>query len=531
MTMVPCRGTEPFLAGRHGGRPISKGSHSSQPWRASMLTCHHLRSTTPWALAAILLCCVATAAGSLQGDAEQAVRRAGFELEDVSVCVIDAETGRRLVDINASTARIPASNMKLLTSGVAARLLGSEFRFQTRLVRDGDRLVVIGDGDPAFGDPVLLARMQDPKGRPLDPESLIDLWVDAVVSDGIDQIDELVIDDRIFDREFTHASWPREQLINWYCAEVSGLNFHTNTLYFNPRPARGSVDISRISPAYDFLDIRNQLTNDTQRSKQSFAAVRPEGTNAFTCRGNITSAMKYEATVHDMPTLFGRYLAHRLAKQGVRVGRVRLANAGDPAFRGQTLGPVVMTPLAQVLERCNTKSHNLYAEAVLKRLGAHYTRSSGGWDNGGTVIRHAVQDALPRPDASLHVADGSGMSRENRLSAATLATWLADMDPGDPDDSMFIESLPEPGEGTLRKRFTSRGRNLDGIRIKAKSGYLNRICTLSGYVLSDEGRRLCFSILVNSPTNRPRDAKSMHEHIVLELVDQIDPSRITSAGG
>ena len=496
-----------------------------------MPTSRHFRFAPLAVLAATLLGGLSSASGSLQGDAELAVRRAGFELEDVSVCVIDAETGRRLVDINASTPRVPASNMKLLTSGVAARLLGSDFRFRTRLLRDGDRLVVVGDGDPAFGDPVLLARMQDAQGRPLDPESLVDLWVDAVVAADIERVDELVIDDRIFDREFTHASWPREQLINWYCAEVSGLNFHTNTLYFNPKPARGTVDISRISPAYDFLEIKNQLTNNTKRSKQSFAAIRPDGTNRFTCRGNITSSMKYEATVHDMPSLFGRYLAHRLAKRGVRVGRVRLANAGDPDFQGQTLGPVVMTPLAQVLERCNSKSHNLYAEAILKRLGAHYTRSSGGWDNGGTVIRHAVQDALPRPDASLHVADGSGMSRENRLSAATLATWLADMDPDDADDQMFIESLPEPGEGTLRKRFTTRGRNLEGISIKAKSGYLNRICTLSGYVMTDDGRRLCFSILVNSPTNRPREAKAMHERIVLQLVDRIDPSRITSAGG
>ncbi|MEE2719979.1 MAG: D-alanyl-D-alanine carboxypeptidase/D-alanyl-D-alanine-endopeptidase [Planctomycetota bacterium] len=496
-----------------------------------MPTSRHFRFAPLAVLAATLLGGLSTASGSLQGDAELAVRRAGFELEDVSVCVIDAETGRRLVDINASTPRVPASNMKLLTSGVAARLLGSDFRFRTRLLRDGDRLVVVGDGDPAFGDPVLLARMQDAQGRPLDPESLVDLWVDAVVAADIERVDELVIDDRIFDREFTHASWPREQLINWYCAEVSGLNFHTNTLYFNPKPARGTVDISRISPAYDFLEIKNQLTNNTKRSKQSFAAIRPDGTNRFTCRGNITSSMKYEATVHDMPSLFGRYLAHRLAKRGVRVGRVRLANAGDPDFQGQTLGPVVMTPLAQVLERCNSKSHNLYAEAVLKRLGAHYTRSSGGWDNGGTVIRHAVQDALPRPDASLHVADGSGMSRENRLSAATLATGLAALAPADGEDQMFIESLPEPGEGTLRKRFTTRGRNLEGISIKAKSGYLNRICTLSGYVMTDDGRRLCFSILVNSPTNRPREAKAMHERIVLQLVDRIDPSRITSAGG
>lgn len=491
----------------------------------------HPRSALLPALTAALLACVATATASLQGDAEQAVRRAGFELADVSVCVVDADTGRRLVDINASTPRVPASNMKLLTSGVAARLLGSEFRFQTRLLLDGNRLVVVGDGDPAFGDPVLLARMQDGSGQALDPESLVDMWVDAVVTAGIDRVDELVVDDRVFDRQFTHPSWPREQLINWYCAEVSGLNFHTNTLYFNPRPSRGAVDLTRLSPAYDFLEVRNKLSNNGKGSKQSFAAIRADGTNDFTCRGNIVSSVKYEATVHDMPTLFGRYLAHRLAQRGVHVDRIRLANAGDPAFEGRTIGPVVITPLSAVLERCNVKSHNLYAEALLKRLGAHYTRSSGSWDNGATVIRHAVQDALPRPDASLRIADGSGMSRENRVTAATIATWLADMDLQDPDDLLFIESLPEPGDGTLRSRFTTRGRNLPGLRIKAKSGYLKRICTLSGYVLADDGRRLCFSILVNSPGNRPREAKAMQERIVLELIDRMDTSRVTSAGG
>jgi len=189
----------------------------------------------------------------------------------------------------------------------------------------------------------------------------------------------------------------------------------------------------------------------------------------------------------------------------------------------------VVTPLAQVLERCNVDSHNIYAEALLKKLGATYTRSSGSWDNGATVIRHAVQEHLARPDPKLTVADGSGMSRQNQVSAATIAQWLASMDPDDPSDLMFIESLPEPGEGTLGKRFRTRGRNMPHARILAKSGYLKRSCTLSGYVLDDHGRRLCFSILVNTPTDRPRNAKSLHERVVLELVDRLEQARVTSA--
>ena len=482
-----------------------------------------------------LLACITTSGASLQGDAEQAILASGLEREDVSICVIDGETGRRLVDINSQTPRIPASNMKLLTSGAAARLLGSDYTYQTRLLLDGRRLVVIGDGDPAFGDPALLDRMVDADGRPLDIESFISLWADAVAADGITEIDELVVDDRVFDRNYVHPSWPREQLVKWYCAGVSGLMFHRNVIHFFPRPAASGssrADVSRSRPAIDFLEIRNHVkSNPQKRSTDVIDIQRGAGTNTFTMHGNITRPMvaPVEATVHDMPTVFGQLLARRLADRGVNVKQVRLATESDPIYEGRTIGPVVMTPLAQVLERCNADSHNLYAEALLKKLGATYTRSSGSWDNGATVIRHAVQEHLTRPDPKLHVADGSGMSRQNQVSAATIAQWLACMNPDDPADAMFIESLPEPGQGTLRKRFTTRGRNMPHSRILAKSGYLNRSCTLSGYVLDDRGRRLCFSILVNTPTDQPRNAKAMHERVVLELVDQLDQARITAA--
>ncbi len=481
-----------------------------------------------------LLAVIGSGQAALQGDAEQAIRRSGLERDDVSICVIDAETGQRLVDINSQVPRIPASNMKLLTSGAAARLLGADYMFKTRLLLDDDRLVVVGDGDPAFGDSMLLERMVDETGRSLDVESFLSVWVDAVVADGTTSIDELIVDDRIFDREYIHPSWPREQLVKRYCAEVSGLMFHRNIIQFLPRPAAGGstrADVTRSRPAVDFLEIRNQVTSDPKkRVTDLFDVQRAYGTNVFTMRGNVTRPMTpQEVTVHDMPTMFGRILAERLRNRGVRVESVRLANADDPVFEGRTIGPVVMTPLSQVLERCNMDSYNLYAEALLKKLGATYSRSSGSWENGTTVIRHSVQEHLPRPDPKLKVADGSGMSRSNQVSAATIAQWLASMDPSNPSEAVFIESLPEPGEGTLRNRFQDRGRKLDNSRILAKSGYLRRSCTLSGYVLDDRGRRLCFSILVNTPTNQPKAAKKLHEAVVLDLVEQIERGSLSAA--
>ena len=185
----------------------------------------------------LLLPLASTAAASLQNEAESAIRRQGIELGDVGVAVLDPTTGQLLVDINGTTPRIPASNMKLFTSGTAARLLGADFRYRTRLLGVDDDLVVVGSGDPAFGDSDLLDDMVDADGRPLDVESFIDLWVDAIEASGRMHIEELIVDDRIFDREYVPDSWPDGQLTFRYCAGVAGVNFHRNVIHFFPHPS------------------------------------------------------------------------------------------------------------------------------------------------------------------------------------------------------------------------------------------------------------------------------------------------------
>ena len=466
----------------------------------------------------LLLPLASTAAASLQSEAESAIRRQGIELGDVGVAVLDPTTGQLLVDINGTTPRIPASNMKLFTSGTAARLLGADFRYRTRLLGVGDDLVVVGSGDPAFGDSDLLDDMVDADGRPLDVESFIDLWVDAIEASGRMHIEELIVDDRIFDREYVPDSWPDGQLTFRYCAGVAGVNFHRNVIHFFPHPGGSTADVSRRSPSTGGLDIRNRITSRRIKGKSDVVDIhRTTGTNTITLKGNVTTPIRspIEVTVHDMPSLFGTMLAERLEKRGIRVDSVRLATSEDPYFEGETIGPVIATPIQRVLQRCNHDSNNLYAEALLKTLGATYSREPGSFENGSTVIRHAIQDQLPSPDTTLRVTDGSGMSRSNHVAPLTFARWLASFDPNHPDDATFIGSLPTPGEGTLSKRF--RKSDLSGTTVMAKSGYLNGVCSLSGYVFAPDGRRLVFSIIVNDPRTPASTAKLMQEKIVERL--------------
>ena len=106
-------------------------------------------------LASCLCLSVSAPAGSLQDEVKGLVKSIGPRKGTVAVSVRD-DQGQEVVNIRGDAPLMPASNQKLLTTGAALRILGPDFTFQTRLVHAGDRLVVVGDGDPAFGDPELL---------------------------------------------------------------------------------------------------------------------------------------------------------------------------------------------------------------------------------------------------------------------------------------------------------------------------------------------------------------------------------------
>lgn len=476
----------------------------------------------------------APSAGSIVAEVDRAIRSASLQGATVAVSIRDAETNVPLVSINADTPMIPASNMKLLTTGAALHILGPDFTFNTKLTRDGDRLIVHGDGDPAFGDPALLELMSINGKAGIDIDEFLSIWTDAVRTAGMSTVSELIIDDRIFDREYIHPGWPVDQLNRRYCAEVAGLNIHLNVLHFFPRPTNGQrPDISRFDPHAGWLRVGNSATN--RRGKDDTNSVwiaRQLGTNTMRVYGNVKFEYRVPVpvTVHDMPNFFARLLADRLGDAGVRVASYRLAESDELLPPAQLIGPVISTPIATIVERCNRDSQNLYAESLLKRIGATMTQQPGSWSNGASVLRHAAQARLDSHAllASIVVSDGSGLSRGNRVAARTLTAWLNTFHHDERLGPIFIESLAQPGEqGTLRRRFGSV--DLNGAVVHAKSGYINEVSCLSGFVTATDGRRRSFSVLINDIPNRNalRHARSLQEQVVKIIADELMNESIT----
>jgi len=443
---------------------------------------------------------LSASAGNLQDEVRGLMGSMGPKKGVTSVSVRDAD-GKEVVNILGDQPLMPASNQKLLTTGTALRLLGPDFAFQTRLLRNGDRLTVVGDGDPAFADPELLAQMTytDAAGEQhtgMTVEALLALWTDAAKAAGITAVRELVVDDRVFEPARCHTDWPADQLHEEYCAEIAGVNFRLNCLGFFATPSPRGAEVTRTEPACSFVKIVNSTTPGKAKDDGLWIQREPD-TNAFTVRGflrkPITSPVNVAIT--NPPLFFGNLLAERLRAAGIQVGTIRLSAPNEPASTGEPIGPVIRTPLKSAITRCNVDSQNMYAECLLKRFGHAATGTPGTWENGTDAMERLVS-ARVGGAAGLNAADGSGLSRENRVTTSVMTAWVSDMMHDAAVAEAYIDSMAVGGKsGTVRKRFGDLDPRL--ATVHCKTGYIDGACGLSGVVECTNGHRVVFSCISN----------------------------------
>ncbi|MCC7407960.1 MAG: D-alanyl-D-alanine carboxypeptidase/D-alanyl-D-alanine-endopeptidase [Phycisphaeraceae bacterium] len=451
-----------------------------------------------------LLMTAGTALGGLQSEVRGFLAKQDLRQTKVGLYFQDLTTDEELARFDPDQLMMPASNMKLVTTAAALDVLGPDYLFRTELrVIDGPELdqvqataatdpattatgqgmplnsrpilVIRGGGDPAFGDPDVLAEF----GKDID--WLVEVWVKAVRDAGLTGVSRLVVDDNIFDHEFVHPSWPKDQLDKWYCAQVSGLNFHENCVYLFLAPTRpGESPEVRILPQMTGLVAVNQAR--TGRS-DTFGVGRQPGTNDFVVRGEVKNRNRepVAVTVHDPAMFFGQVLADRLRRAGIEVGQVERGEESSPLPPGRVLH-AFQTTMPLILARANKDSRNLYAEALLKRMGQQLTGTPGSWANGAAAVRMFLTENLGAGAAAAQVADGSGLSRDDRVTARMLVQILDKMYHDPQRGPLFIRSLSVAGEdGTLEKRrlLTEKMPAL----VLAKSGYIRGVTNLSGYLV------------------------------------------------
>ncbi len=487
-------------------------------------------------LAAILCLAPASLArGDLAADVSQRVKtllEAGTPKNStlgVQIVALGEAPGQQRVLFSQSADRpmIPASNLKLLTTAAALDTLGKDFAFQTKLLVRGDvasgevELAVIGDGDPSFGDAALL-RSIDGWGT----RTVFAAWAEQLQAQGIRRISAVRLDDSVFDDQYIHPSWPENQRHRWYEAQVGGLNLNINCIDVHVY-RRGSAEILgyRLDPPTEYVTVNNTARRGT---KNAIVLTRPERTNNITLGGQTDAREQgpMQVTIDNPTGFFGAVFAEVLREAGIEcpppeVDRTirdewasRLSGTSD-AVSGWRLLALHQTQMPPVLARTNKDSINLYAEALAKRTAFAATGRPGSWADAEEVVKDFLGRIGMERD-HVRLDDGSGMSREDRVSAAALCDVLAAMHHSDAAE-MFRGSLSGAGvDGTLQRRFRDAGRRDLHGRVFGKTGYINGVSTFSGYLHGRDGRWYAFSILVNNCAEVWK-AQQLQEEIVLAL--------------
>ena len=412
-----------------------------------------------------------------------------------SVQIIDAETGDAVYERNPHLALMPASNMKIVTSAAALEFLGRDFAFVTRVGLCGDALVVKGSGDPLLGDKETDTR----NGR--SSRTFIGEIASRLRELEIASVSEILVDTSIFDGERVHPSWPPNQLTQKYACEVSGLNYNGNCVEISALNRSGKAVLA-LSPPTDYVKLVNALT--VGRSRRSwFSVQRTEVPCELLIQGNCrTAAGPYSVAVQNPALFFGRLLRNALIEAGIEVvGEAREApSPGDCDFRALVDHA---TSIGDCLQRTNKDSLGLAAEAMFKRLGAQADPDGtpGSWESGRNVLA-AYLRGLEVEEREFVIADGSGLSRDNRLSAGALTRVLRHLAAG-ADWEFYKSSLAVGGfDGTIENHFWEK--RYRG-RVLAKSGYIQSVRALSGVVRTDRGDYI-FSILANKAGSNARSA-------------------------
>jgi D-alanyl-D-alanine carboxypeptidase/D-alanyl-D-alanine-endopeptidase (penicillin-binding protein 4) len=443
---------------------------------------------------AVLVICVSSfAKADLAQQIDGIISQSLQQRVQFSIHIVKAGSGDVVYNHNAGESMIPASNMKIITSAAALKYLGPDYEYKTKVGLCDDTLVVIGSGDPLLGD-----EKTDVKyGRELG-------WIfkdiiQVLKRNGIKSVKDIIVDSSVFDNQHVNPNWLRNDLNKWYACEVSGLNFNDNCIGISTRNAGGKVEVL-IEPQTAFIKFDNQV-KAISKGTSAVGTYRNREPNKIVVYGKCKDRVgPFDVAIERPAAFFGFMLFENFAKAGIKTdGRlvVKMLDE-DSNFRMLTQ---FSTSLTDCLARCNKNSLGLAAEAMLKTIAAENNPGgkNGSWDRGRELIFEFLL-GLGIDESQFYIDDGSGLSRQNELSAYAITKVLLDIYNSD-NWELYKDSLAVGGvDGTIARYFKEE--KYKG-KISGKTGYINKVKTFSGICTTEQGDYI-FSILANNTNGRTR---------------------------
>jgi D-alanyl-D-alanine carboxypeptidase/D-alanyl-D-alanine-endopeptidase (penicillin-binding protein 4) len=460
-----------------------------------------------------------SSAAELGRDIDRLIDEGEFKEARWGVFVMDVQDGRVLYSRNADKALAPASNLKLYTTAVALDLLGADYRWRTSVYAEtepdksgtiaGD-LTLYGRGAPDLSSAA-------ERGA---PASGLDQLADEVYRRGVRRVRGRIIGDESYFRGDPLGDGWLWNDVQWYFgAEVSALSVNDNEIKVQATPAArpGEPAVVKLKPETSYVGVENDAETVERGATPTIGIPRGLSDNNVRVWGDFPvggTGLGVRLSVHQPALWAAALFSDALKRRGVIIegepgsvdARGGKADARVNPERAVELASLSSKTLGQTVRLTNKESVNLYAELILRTLGKERGMSAPdpdtkkmrtrGDDEAGLGVVRQWLERHEIPVSALELHDGSGLSRLNLVTTEATARLLATM-LRTPSSEIFQDSLPVAGlDGTLKYRLRSAG----GGRIRAKTGTLTYINSLSGYVRSGDDRLLVFSIICNDET-------------------------------
>lgn len=470
-----------------------------------------LRPASSLALALILTAPTAHAAGGREkpgpDPAEEQLRQTlseilrAPELGDaiVGVHVRSLNDGRTVFEKNSSKLFNPASNVKLITTAAALWYLGPSYKFKTEIYRDRSmrggvvegNLYVKGGGDPTLTESELFGLANE------------------IALSGITEVKgNLVVDATFFDDVYEGPGWDQERSDKSYAPPIGGFsaNYGTFTLKVVAGDGVGSPARVLVWPDVPSIEVESEVSTRGEETRPRLWVGTSKNADKLKVtvrgvigRGDPEGAIFYRRVQH--PVIYaGETFKRILELRGIPVkGSVKLATV--PRTNVTWVAIHSSRPLAEVISQLNKYSNNLIAEHILKTLAAERIGAPGSWEKGVAVLSDFLGEIGVAP-GSYVLGNGSGLNDINRMTPEQITQLLNVMYKRFEVGSEYVSSLAVAGiSGTITSRMAKGPAE---HRLRAKTGSLQGVSALSGYVVTRDDNIFAFSVMMNDYPGRAR---------------------------
>ncbi len=470
----------------------------------------------------------------LQGMIRERIARPELRRGQIGVKIVTFTGEKVIFEDNGEKYFMPASNMKNFTVAAALEKLTPDFRFVTSVYAPslpdssgtitGD-LRIFGRGDVSLSSHF----------SPENPLKALDELAEKIVAAGVKRIEGSIVgDDSYFRGSAIPGSWERDDLQWYYGAEVSALSVNDNVVGLSVMPGPVGYSCSaKLQPVNPIYRVRNLCVTTPAGTPRTLKIEKLLGQNQLEITGNLpagNTGFSGSVTVTRPAEMFAALLMQRLEARGVVVtGRfaVRSAISDAEASSSVEIAKIESPPLALIAAKTMKPSQNNYTETLLWTLG-EYARSrtqfptvssngNPGQQDSARLGIGEVQGFLTTigiPQDGVLQADGSGLSRHNLITPSAVVRLYLYMAKQSKYAQAWRDSLTIGGvDGTLTNRF--KGTAAEG-NIRGKTGTINQVSALSGYMTTAAGEQLVVSFVVNG-VPLTRDRTSMIDDIVVML--------------